>query len=389
MLRRKLTTLTVLLVSGPMMLTACSNSSESTNSGSSGADGWSRDFEGTQLNVIAEATANSAILEGLLPDFEEKTGITVSLEQAPYDNLVQKAVLDFTTNKGNYDVLSIPYEYLGSFAEQKYITPIDDYLKEPPTALGDTFDEKDILPNLWEASSQWKDQRYGMPSNSAVMMMMYRQDLLENPDEAKGFQEKYGYELAPAETWDQYRDIAEWFSRKSGDPLAGETAEEPLYGVALAGKRHVSTVLEWMNYSWGYGGDIFDQDGNVAINQPANVEALEYEKGLTALRPQDSRQRPGTRSPRNFSRAPLRSRSHGVTLRERWKTTRHLRSSARWVTPASPSRRKARRTRPISVVGPTPSTMHRRTGKPGMSSWRGHCRSRCRWNSLRAADCPP
>ena len=75
----------------------------------------------------------------MLPEFESAaTGITVKLEQAPYDNLVQKAVLDLTTKKGNYDVLSIPYEYLGSFAEQKYISPVDEYLKTPPVQLGTT-----------------------------------------------------------------------------------------------------------------------------------------------------------------------------------------------------------------------------------------------------------
>jgi multiple sugar transport system substrate-binding protein len=282
---RRMATLTALLAAAPLILGGCASSKGVSQDASPGPDGWSRQFEGTQLNVIAEATANSGILEKLLPDFESKTGISVKLEQAPYDSLVQKAVLDFTTKKGNYDVLSIPYEYLGSFAEKKYIAPIDKYIDTPPTQLGTTFDAKDILPNLWEASSKWKDKRYGMPSNSAVMMMMYRKDLFENPEEARGFEAKYGYKLAPAKTWNEYRDIAEWFTRPRGQSLAGQALKEPIYGVSLAGKRHVSTVLEWMNYAWGYGGDIFDKDGNVAVNQPGNVEALAFEKSLAAFAP--------------------------------------------------------------------------------------------------------
>ncbi|MCA0293867.1 MAG: extracellular solute-binding protein [Actinobacteria bacterium] len=235
--------------------------------------------------MIAEATANSGILEKLLPEFESETGIHVTLEQAPYDSLVQKAVLDFTTKKGNYDVLSIPYEYLGSFAENSYIMPIDSYLATSPVKTGSDFSTSDILPNLWEPSSKWKDKYYGMPSNSAMMMMLYRKDLFEDPAEAKGFQAKYGYALAPAKTWDQYRDIAEWFTRAAGKDAGGKALEQPLYGVTLAGKRHVSTVLEWMNYSWTFGGAIFDSSGNVAINSPANVASLEYEKSLTAFAP--------------------------------------------------------------------------------------------------------
>lgn len=267
-----------------LALTSCSSTATSSGA-ATGADGWSREFEGTQLNVIAEATANSTILEGLLPEFTAATGIEVKLEQAPYDSLVQKAVLDFTTKKGTYDVVSIPYEYLGSFAEQKYIHPVDEYLDKPPVTLGTTFDQKDILPNLWKASSTWKDTTYGMPSNSAVMMMLYRKDLLENPEEMKGFEARYGYPLAPAQTWTQYRDIAEWFTRKKGAQVAGQPAAEDLYGLTLAGKRHVSTVLEWMNYSWTHGGDIFDASGNIALDSAQNIASLEFEKELTKYAP--------------------------------------------------------------------------------------------------------
>ncbi len=91
---------------------------------SSGEGGWSRQYEGTKLNYIGEATLNTTVLKKLLPEFTEKTGIQVNVEEAPYDNLVQKVVLDFSTHQGGYDVLSMPYEYLGSFAEQGYIVPL-------------------------------------------------------------------------------------------------------------------------------------------------------------------------------------------------------------------------------------------------------------------------
>jgi len=285
MARKPILVLSAVATAFALAVTGCSTGSTPNAQGDVGPNGWSRKFAGTQLNVIAEATANSLILEKLLPDFEAETGIHVSLEQGPYDSLVQKAVLDFTTKKGSYDVLSIPYEYLGSFAENGYIMPVDSYLATSPVKVGSDFSKDDLLPNLWEASSKWKDKYYGMPSNSAMMMMMYRKDMFENAAEAKGFEQKYGYKLAPAKTWAQYRDIAEWFTRAAGKDAGGTALDQPLYGVTLAGKRHVSTVLEWMNYSWTFGGGIFDSAGNVAINSQANVASLEYEKSLTAFAP--------------------------------------------------------------------------------------------------------
>ncbi|MCX6432862.1 MAG: extracellular solute-binding protein [Actinobacteria bacterium] len=277
-----------------LLLTSCSSSSSSSDTGGGGASAggsaaaagdWSQECSGTALSVIAEATANSQILEGLLPDFKEKTGIDVTIEQAPYDSLVQKAVLDFTGNKGAYDVLSVPYEYLGAFAEKNYLANIDDMVATAPTGVGSDFSTADIIPSMWKLSSNWKDHWYGMPSNSAVMMMFFRKDLMENADEQAAFKAKYGYDLAPAKTWQQYKDIAEFFTRPAGATLAGETLAEPFYGVTLAGKRHVATVLEWMNYAWGQGGDLFNADGQPALNSPENITALEYEQALTKFAP--------------------------------------------------------------------------------------------------------
>ncbi len=249
-----------------------------------GETGWSTEYKGTTLNFIAEATLNTTVLKTLLPDFTEKTGITVNVEEAPYDSLVQKVVLDFSTHKSGYDIISMPYEYLGSFAENGYIMPLDAELSKDAAPVPG-FDTENLIPNLWEASTKWKDHIYGMPSNSAVMMMFYRKDLMENEAEKKAFEEKYGYPLAPAQTWQQYKDIAEFFTRKAGDTLAGETLTQDFYGVSLAGKRHIATVLEWFNYAWTYGGGLFDASGQLQVNAEANVKSLEYWLSLTDYAP--------------------------------------------------------------------------------------------------------
>ena len=245
----------------------------------SGATAWSRAYEGTSLSMIAEATLNSQVLDGLLPDFKEKTGIDVQLEQAPYDSVVQKLTLDATTKQGGYDIVSLPYEFLGAFAEKSWIAPIDDRLADT-SSFGPGFDPSGIIPALWKASSVWRDKTYGMPSNSAVMMMFYRKDLFENAAEQAAFKTKYGYDLAVPKTWKQYRDIAEFFTRKAGSQLAGAPLAKDFAGVAMTGKRHVATVLEWLDYGWTYGGGILDGQGNLIIDSPQSVESLDYMAGL-------------------------------------------------------------------------------------------------------------
>ena len=248
-------------------------------SGSAAADGWSRACDGTSLSMIAEATLNSQVLEGLLPDLKAKTGMDVTIEQAPYDSVVQKLTLNAQTKQGGYDIVSLPYEFLGAFAEKGWISPIDDRLADTGS-FAPGFDPKAIIPALWTASSKWKDKIYGAPSNSAVMMMFYRKDLFENPDEQAAFKAKYGYDLAVPKTWQQYHDAAEFFTRKAGDKLAGQTLTEDFAGVAMTGKRHVATVLEWMDYGWTFGGGILDDQGNLVIDSPASVASLDYMLGL-------------------------------------------------------------------------------------------------------------
>jgi len=179
----------------PAGSSAASSSAASAPAGSagspsaSGAAAWSRASEGTALSMIAEATLNSQVLESLLPDFTAKTGIDVQLEQAPYDSVVQKLTLDATTKQGGYDIVSLPYEFLGAFAEKGWISPIDDRLADT-SSFGPGFDPSAIIPALWTASSVWRDKTYGMPSNSAVMMMFYRKDLFENAAEQAAFRAK-------------------------------------------------------------------------------------------------------------------------------------------------------------------------------------------------------
>ena len=44
-------------------------------------------------------------------------------------------------------------------------------------------------------------------------ILYYRKDLFESTAEQKNFKAKYGYDLAPPVTWQQFTDAAEFFTR--------------------------------------------------------------------------------------------------------------------------------------------------------------------------------
>ena len=233
-------------------------------------------YAGTTIRVIAETQNPTLALEKLLPEFEKLTGIKVELTYGPIDSVVQKELLALQSETGEYDVISSPYEFLGSLVENGYVQPLEPLLNNTNLNVIPDFDQEDFIKGMWSASGNWEGTYYGIPSNTCIMMLFYRKDLFENPAEKEAFINKYGYELEVPKSWNQYKDIIQFFTREKGQMLAGEKLDHDFYGTTIAGKRHIAMMCEWLNYAWSFGGGIFDKEGNLIIDSQENVAALDF-----------------------------------------------------------------------------------------------------------------
>lgn len=245
-----------------------------------------RKFEGTTLYMIAEQQTPTVALKNQLDKFEELTGIKVDLQMAPFDDVVQKETLAFESKSGAYDIVAAPYQFLGNMVENEYIQPLEPLMEDESIQIIEDFNKDDIIEVMWDASGKWEDAYYGVPANSCVGFYIYRKDILEDESEKAAFKEKYGYDLEVPKDWETYRDVAEFFTRKKGEDLMGEPLERDFYGVSMSGKRHDATTCEWMNYMWSFGGNIFDEEGNIAANSEECVESLEYFKDISQFAPE-------------------------------------------------------------------------------------------------------
>lgn len=275
----------IILLIGIMLLNAgCAGGKEKEVSSSENKTGI-RKYEGTTLYMIAEQQTPTESLKKQLDDFHELTGITIELEMTPYDDVIQKETLAFESKSGAYDIIAAPYQFLGSMVNNGYIQEIEPFMKDETLSVVEGYDESDIIESMWDASGKWDGKLYGVPANSCIMFFAYRQDLFENEEEKAAFKEKYGYDLEVPKDWDTYKDIAEFFTRGKGENLAGEALNNDFYGVSMSGKRHNATTCEWMNYMWSFGGAVFDEEGNIAINSEENIAALQYYLELTEYAP--------------------------------------------------------------------------------------------------------
>jgi len=240
-------------------------------------------YEGVTIRAIGEALPPLEAMDALKGQFEEQTGIDVEIEMYEHSEAVNKVMLDLNSQRGRYDFILQPHRELGRFVENGHLVPLEQFMDDPALRDPDFKPEDVLYDRLWKEISWYDGKVYGFPFTALTMYMWYRKDLVDDPEEQAGFKAKYGYDLAPAQNWDQYRDLAEWFTRP----------DENFYGTALQGKRHEALWYEWLNFLYSFGGDMMEVDsgsecGPIIVNSPEAIAATEYYKSLMAYSPPDT-----------------------------------------------------------------------------------------------------
>ena len=84
---------------------------------------FSRDYEGTTLNLLMEDLLETTIIEEMLPEFNELTGITVNFEKVEYGVMHEKLVPQLAAGPGNgsYDVLEVDFYWVYEFARSGWV----------------------------------------------------------------------------------------------------------------------------------------------------------------------------------------------------------------------------------------------------------------------------
>jgi multiple sugar transport system substrate-binding protein len=117
-------------------------------------------------------------------------------------------------------------------------------------------------------------QYWAFPTEGDANGWVYRKDLFEDPDEMAAFEAEYGYPLAVPEDYDQFFDIANFFTRP----------DEGLYGVAIYGSNEYdSLTMGVQNTMFTYGGRWQNPDTNEVLgytNSPESIAGTQMYKDL-------------------------------------------------------------------------------------------------------------
>ena len=247
---------------------------------------WAQDkpYAGVELKMLGIGDTSVTRVAPLVGEFEAQTGIKVHIDQLPYPGLIDKIIVESSSDSPTYQLLWVDSPWVGMLGEAGALEDLTSRAKRDAREIG----LDDIVPvQLQELS--WQGKLLGFPASGMTWLQQYRQDLIDNPDEKSNFKKKYGYDLAPAKTWQQYRDIAEFFTRKKGEPAGGKPLDHDLYGVSQSYSRVQGAIThDYFPFMRSFGGDYWDpKTGLCAMTGEPHVKAAEYMKALIPFNPPD------------------------------------------------------------------------------------------------------
>lgn len=237
-----------------------------------GVGGGEATAGGDELTVLVEG-GGLAELQPVADAYKEETGTTVTLVELPYAGLYDRISSELSSGQVSFDVAALDAIWLSAFADG--IVPLDDLFTDEV--------KDDLFPGL-VSEAQVDGAFVGMPVWTNSEILFYRTDLFEDPKEQADFQAKYGYELAPPATWEEYTDVAEFFTRDTdGD------GQIDLYGTDV--KAAVET--EWLATVSQAGEELMVLDaesGEVTIDDAEHLEALDFYTSLLPYAPSGAAQ---------------------------------------------------------------------------------------------------
>ncbi|NIN01825.1 MAG: extracellular solute-binding protein [candidate division Zixibacteria bacterium] len=200
--------------------------------------------------------------------FREETGIDIQLVDTIDTELDKKTVQDFQTGTNAYDVYGTWQNKLGDLARSGALFAYDEFVEKYKP---DWLDPKtgyiggEVTVNTMMKSA---GHYYGFHIDGDYpCFYYYRKDLWDDPKERRDFKARYGWELQVPDTWEQLRDISEFFHRPEKGLLGNVGLRNQYWGFALWYPRYLSGDYPNQFY--------FDENGDPLIYSDAGIKATE------------------------------------------------------------------------------------------------------------------
>ncbi len=208
------------------------------------------------ITLVAESGFwTEHLKEKLLPKYTAHTGITVNVITTSLDEMFTLQTNSLVKGSGKFDLLTMEAGWAKEWAANGFTVPLDELAKlyDPNGERAMKNYLEPYYPSLLNILS-YHSEIHAIPYNNYVMGNHYRADLFQHPKEKIKFSAQYGYPLAPPENLQQLLDVSEFFTRKTGERLAGKVLEKPFYGLALMSGNRPHINDEFSSILWSLDG---------------------------------------------------------------------------------------------------------------------------------------
>jgi len=213
--------------------------------------------DGVTLHALMEDVPETSIIEKMLPEFEKESGIKVEFEKVGYGDMHDKLVAQLVSGESYYNLLEVDFLWAGEFPAAGWLEDLKPYAEKSG------FDMSAFIPSTMDLLGDTAESMPLVPMYNYSMGLIYRTDLLNDPELKAAYKSETGKDLDAPTTLSEYVEIAKFMK-----------AQGKVNGAAMQGQRGDPNAMEFSNYLFSAGGDYLDAAGNVVLDSEAGETAL-------------------------------------------------------------------------------------------------------------------
>jgi multiple sugar transport system substrate-binding protein len=216
---------------------------------------------GQTIHLLMEGVPDTFIIQKLLPEFKQQSGIDVDFEVVNYAQMHAKLLPQLMARQGAYDAIVVDNYWAGEFPAGGWLEPLDNLVKKTPSIKLNEY-----VPSMLDMVGYYQGTLYMIPFYNYTMLLFYREDLLQDAGLKRAYKAQYGKDLKIPDNLKDYVELCSFMTKNQGG--------QGIYGASMMGLKPDPICMEWSNYLFSLGGDYYNRKTwKPTINDPAGVEA--------------------------------------------------------------------------------------------------------------------
>jgi len=155
----------------------------------------------------------NALVE-LSKDFTAKTGIGMKFEFVPWTSYADRFLNELNSKSKLCDLIIGDSQWIGGSAEKGHYVKLNDFFDKNGIKMSDFVQATVTGYSEWPKNTP---NYWALPAMGDAVGFTYRKDWFAKPELQKEFKAKYGRDLAPPKTWDEFLQVAKFFQGRQID----------------------------------------------------------------------------------------------------------------------------------------------------------------------------